>query len=82
MLISLMPCTGLIGAGMSGLTASVSAAIAYASGLENSRIIVSHENGNLVLSGVAANRTAMEAAISIASHIGGCPVHNRIEAAI
>ncbi len=68
------------GAGMAGMVAAVSSAIAYASGMETSRITVSHEHGVLFLDGIAADRKAMEKALSIANHIAACPVRMRFEA--
>ncbi|HEY0122588.1 MAG TPA: hypothetical protein VGC14_12685 [Rhizobium sp.] len=68
------------GADMAGMVAAVSSAIAYASGMETSRITVSHEHGVLFLDGVAADRKAMENAWSIANHIAACPVRMLFEA--
>lgn len=79
---SLVPAGSMIGAGMSGTTAAVSAAIAYAKGLEACRITVIHEGGNLVLEGVAVDRQAIEEAIHLANHISGCPVLSRIKPAL
>jgi hypothetical protein len=61
-----------------GLVPAIQAAIAYAPGLERSRITVTCESGIVLLNGTTHSREAMEQAALIARHIGGFPVRNRL----
>ncbi len=81
MFMSILPGGSLVGAQMAGLCAAVSAAIAYAAGLEDAEIRVSEKGGVIYLDGSAPSACVAEAAIGVARDIAGHSVCNRIEPA-
>lgn len=68
----------IMSAATAGACASISSKIAYAPGLETSRIKVSMEDGTICLRGSAPNELAIDRALAIASEIAGYRVRNRI----
>jgi hypothetical protein len=72
-------CGGIVGASLAGAAAAVASALAYAEEMAGSEVSVRQHHGALILEGTAADETARETAMSIATPIARCPVINDIQ---
>jgi osmotically-inducible protein OsmY len=64
---------------MAGVCQSITSALAFAHGLEKSRISAAAENETIYLEGTADSIEAIDIAINLASSISGCRILSHVE---
>lgn len=63
---------------MSGILASVSSALAYATDLDDSSITVTQDGTGLILDGTTPTPETRASALQLARSIASCPVQDRM----
>jgi osmotically-inducible protein OsmY len=64
---------------MAGVCQAITSALAFAAGLERSKISATAENNMIYLEGTADSVEAIDIAINLASSISGCRILSHVE---